>query len=1181
MKNNEEDIILKELCDANGLNIETVRANAEQYVDALEIFFSGYPRMISLKWFPNLSKLVIVNQIVENIEYLETCIHLRELWITECKLKQIQGLHRCTSLERLYLYANSIKKIENLENLTRLEYLWLNENSISVIEGLSKAKCLRELNLASNQIKYIGTSLIENIDLEVLNLADNKITSFQDITALTLLPKLRNVSFRDPSYGSNPVSSMANYHVHMLYHLPMLEYLDSLHISSRQVAEQAEATVTKKKMWYHMKSKTLEREYNEFYHRLKQLRKKNEHIPEERIRILTKYVQALRQELSFLLCQPDSGNQNDQHVLNDAYDKKIATIQQRLVFWHNVLNHLSMQNETAVNILNYQKEQLAFRIQLELISGGNIRFEEGNIVNDIWYNACKDLLLSRFCSAIYGRYSINGIKVHRITRLFNRPKKLQFDSALDWLLSEEDDSAKARSIQSKLEYLFYCWHPQLKEKCHKQHLRSIESIYEHGFPNAEMYKNAGQEEALTFSNSLAVSDYFRIENIGAHNRDEYRFGSVILAKVYTGSCTMAPTKELPFPDYKPDSSITQKNFPNCSSVCRTVTFPDKTLIKSGYCDCSAQQKQWFLFDNSHAYAEYVIEFEYLFSISTSTLIDQLSRIKPDTINNILTYDDPIYNDEISKDISVLPHDDEFLPKINGNEQLTEDFLLKLTNQSNIINITELNLHGCHLTSIKQLHNLKNLRTLNISFNELSKIDELNYFYALESIDVSYNKVTTFDGIKGLTQMTTLIASYNHLTKSVEEIQILKRYFPSVQHLDLRGNPFEKTDHLRSRTLAILPTLMSIDGTYVTAAEREVARKCLPDIACSHENVAKHSRTYIYRPRDLRCHSIAKYYDVHSTDIFNVHQPSTDDPYWMSKVTSLCLDNVCLSKLPNLSNMICLKWASFNNNCLTKLRGLEQSIKLEELSVENNFLTLLEGIENLSNLRKLNISKNEITEFDGQILSNLTRLSYLSMDQNRFHSLAKLGRCTSLIELYAGNNLIKNIRDIFYLKPLPNLLILDLWGNLICHEAEKYRLFVIYHLKSLRAFDGYAVEIQESGEARETFGGKLTADFIVEKMGHTSLNDLKQLELPQCAIRGVDLGQSFLSLKCINLEHNQLTNFSGLIYLINLKVLCLNYNRIESILPRVNKSKVDSKGKPILEATDTRTVLENLEVLHLA
>jgi hypothetical protein len=128
--------------------------------------------------------------------------------------------------------------------------------------------------------------------------------------------------------------------------------------------------------------------------------------------------------------------------------------------------------------------------------------------------------------------------------------------------------------------------------------------------------------------------------------------------------------------------------------------------------------------------------------------------------------------------------------------------------------------------------------------------------------------------------------------------------------------------------------------------------------------------------------------------------------------------------------------------------------------------------------------------------------------------------------------------------------LDLWGNPICHEAEKYRLFIIYHLKSLRAFDGFAVEIQgkiiykkkkiyftflESGEARETFGGKLTPDFIVEKLGHSNFSEIKQLELPQCSIRGVELNNQFIALKCVNLEHNQLTNFSGLIHLPNLKV----------------------------------------------
>ncbi len=112
------------------------------------------------------------------------------------------------------MYANAITTIENLDGLQQLEHLWLNENSISKIEvlifvnfnnvsfllsfkGLSGAKHLKELNLASNQIKsigslfflssvihridypFLGTSLAENTELEVLNLADNTISSFQ------------------------------------------------------------------------------------------------------------------------------------------------------------------------------------------------------------------------------------------------------------------------------------------------------------------------------------------------------------------------------------------------------------------------------------------------------------------------------------------------------------------------------------------------------------------------------------------------------------------------------------------------------------------------------------------------------------------------------------------------------------------------------------------------------------------------------------------------------------------------------------------------------------------------------------------------------------------------------------------------------------------------------------------
>lgn len=47
-----------------------------------------------------------------------------------------------------------------------------------------------------------------------------------------------------------------------------------------------------------MKSKTLEREYDEFESRLYQLRKKNEHVPNEHMRLLIKCLQRLKQEIS-------------------------------------------------------------------------------------------------------------------------------------------------------------------------------------------------------------------------------------------------------------------------------------------------------------------------------------------------------------------------------------------------------------------------------------------------------------------------------------------------------------------------------------------------------------------------------------------------------------------------------------------------------------------------------------------------------------------------------------------------------------------------------------------------------------------------------------------------------------------------------------------------------------------
>ena len=75
---------------------------------------------------------------------------------------------------------------------------------------------------------------------------------------------------------------------------------------------------------------------------------------------------------------------------------------------------------------------------------------------------------------------------------------------------------------------------------------------------------------------------------------------------------------------------------------------------------------------------------------------------------------------------------------------------------------------------------------------------------------------------------------------------------------------------------------------------------------------------------------------------------------------------------------------------------------------------------------------------------------------RIKSLVGLQRNTALVELYAGNNRLENLREVFVLKNLAALVILDLFGNPVVKSADNYRLFVIYHLKALKALDGLAI-----------------------------------------------------------------------------------------------------------------------------
>ena len=64
-----------------------------------------------------------------------------------------------------------------------------------------------------------------------------------------------------------------------------------------------------------------------------------------------------------------------------------------------------------------------------------------------------------------------------------------------------------------------------------------------------------------------------------------------------------------------------------------------------------------------------------------------------------------------------------------------------------------------------------------------------------------------------------------------------------------------------------------------------------------------------------------------------------------------------------------------------------------------------------------------------------------------------------MELYLGNNLIYDIKEIVKLKSLARLIILDISGNNLSRDTN-YRIYCIFHLRKLKVLDGISIEQTE-------------------------------------------------------------------------------------------------------------------------
>lgn len=162
------------------------------------------------------------NQISE-IPNLSQFLHLRTLNLDHNYITEIKGLEKCKSLQMLCLAYNRIEKIEGLDSL-RISFLYLGHNSILEIAGIETLRRLQTIDLSGNKIASL--SGLENHDLlSEIDLEDNQIGSIDEIEYVTKLELLRKLNLM-----RNPVGTLEEYRLHVLFRVPQLTELDHYHV---------------------------------------------------------------------------------------------------------------------------------------------------------------------------------------------------------------------------------------------------------------------------------------------------------------------------------------------------------------------------------------------------------------------------------------------------------------------------------------------------------------------------------------------------------------------------------------------------------------------------------------------------------------------------------------------------------------------------------------------------------------------------------------------------------------------------------------------------------------------------------------------------------------------------------------------------------------------------------------
>ncbi|KAJ3352700.1 Leucine-rich repeat-containing protein 9 [Entophlyctis luteolus] len=814
---------------------------------------------------------------------------------------------------------------------------------------------------------------------------------------------------------------------------------------------------------------------------------------------------------------------------------------------------------------------------------GNVRFEDYE-ANDSWFEICESLVKSMILRSNYAQGQ-KRVQIHRISKVHNRHLKNAFE-------------AKVKSMTESLHTLEYLCFQDSEAFCD-----DIFQTIEHGF--AESSSNMQEQSQLSSIMVPVFTNYLDfVEPESKADRKKLR-QAIILRAVSNRSSQV-----------------------NEDAVKFGINHADSLGIDLYYHDLGQKSSQgdvpcrkYFVVNKELITPEFFVEFSLecdldRFTTKTEKLMldiaysNKLSQ--PDMPEIVMDIIKTVVDTEEGAslfDAFTMPIIEVQFPEIKRigayGVPPPVEMALEILGKKAPANIKNLNLSFySKLPSLATFRIFSALKSLTLSNCNLVEIPaNLKYFPNLEKLDISFNEIQLLNsGLQELSHhLKILDLAGNRLSQSKDLTQI-QMSLTEISEIDLRLNPVSKLKGYPHLLLGNggCSKLERLDGCLVDPSAKHADTLSMilqkKSIVCQDSNFPapmswndvfyEHSSTqqHLFRPLSVRTQS-----GYGSSAALNEYWRVTSGSYEghnfiVENMTTLELDNCNLYNLDMLPlGLIHLRWASFRNNNISDVSKLCLCPRLEELSLENNEIEAIDCLASLVGLTKLDVSKNKISAVEKA--ANFTSLMLLSLENNLIKSIKSFSKMSSLMEFYIGNNCIADLYNIFPLKELPRLIILDVTGNSVCQQAH-YRMFTIFHLSRLKILDGTGITPKEQSASKELYLGKLTIELLGAKIGHFSFRNISELDLRNCKIKEADCfvgshAADFRNIRRLQFDANQLSSLDAFACLQGLRCLCLNNNRVDKILNADLPAVVGLNGWRVDNAEfHRRAIFPNLEELHL-